>query len=150
MATEVENNVQTVTVEIKDKEETTPATTKAEEAAVTEKQEVTETPAPVKEPPPPKVVVHKSNYEKDVVYLYQFSRTPLLPSISSYCLKVESWLRLAGLKYEVSPLILNNLVENNEKFRGATMECVDVLSQGCCPVYCAVSFIRFVQYNIQG
>lgn len=44
--------------------------------------------------------VHKTNFEKDVIYLYQFSRTPLLPSISPYCLKVETWLRLAGLKYE--------------------------------------------------
>lgn len=50
--------------------------------------------------PAAKVVVHKSNFEKDIVYLYQFSRTPLLPSISPYCLKAETWLRLAGLKYE--------------------------------------------------
>jgi hypothetical protein len=49
-----------------------------------------------------KPTVHKVNYEKDVVYLYQFSRTPLLPSMSPYCLKVETWLRLVGLKYEVS------------------------------------------------
>lgn len=48
----------------------------------------------------PKFNVHKTNFEKDIIYLYQFSRTPLLPSLSPYCLKVESWLRLAGLKYE--------------------------------------------------
>lgn len=47
-----------------------------------------------------KPLVHKANFEKDVVYLYQFTRTPLLPSLSPYCLKVETWLRLAGLKYE--------------------------------------------------
>ena len=45
--------------------------------------------------------VHKANFEKDIVYLYQFPRTPLLPSLSSYCLKVETWLRLNGVKYEV-------------------------------------------------
>lgn len=50
---------------------------------------------------PSRPTVHKTNYEKDVVYLYQFSRTPVLPSLSPYCLKVETWLRLAGLKYEV-------------------------------------------------
>ncbi|XP_065359871.1 failed axon connections isoform X1 [Calliphora vicina] len=47
-----------------------------------------------------KYSVHKTNFEKDIIYLYQFSRTPLLPSLSPYCLKVETWLRLAGLKYE--------------------------------------------------
>lgn len=46
----------------------------------------------------------KANFEKDVVYLYQFSRTPTIPSVSPFCLKVETWLRLAGLKYEVSNL----------------------------------------------
>lgn len=51
---------------------------------------------------PPKLTVHKADFEKDVIYLYQFSRTPFLPSISPYCLKVETWLRLAGLKYEVN------------------------------------------------
>lgn len=57
--------------------------------------------------PVTKPAVHKQNYEKDVIYLYQFSRTPVLPSMSPYCLKVETWLRLAGLKYEVSPMALN-------------------------------------------
>lgn len=47
-------------------------------------------------------VVHHPDYEKDVVYLYQFPRTPLLPSLSPYGLKVETWLRLNGIKYEVS------------------------------------------------
>jgi len=55
---------------------------------------------PKKEAAPPKPAVHKVDYEKDIVYLYQFTRTPVLPSLSPYCLKVETWLRLAGLKYE--------------------------------------------------
>lgn len=58
-------------------------------------------------PPTAKPAVHKQNYEKDIIYLYQFSRTPVLPSLSPYCLKVETWLRLAGLKYEVSRVALN-------------------------------------------
>jgi hypothetical protein len=33
--------------------------------------------------------------------LYQFARTTSLPSLSPYVLKVETWLRLTGLKYEV-------------------------------------------------
>ncbi|XP_059472139.1 failed axon connections [Neocloeon triangulifer] len=60
------------------------------------KEEVKETKEPVKESPK----VHKPDFEENVVYLYQFSRTPFLPSLSPYCLKVETWLRLAGLKYE--------------------------------------------------
>jgi len=55
---------------------------------------------PKKEPAPPKPAVHKQDFEKDIVYVYQFTRTPVLPSLSPYCLKVETWLRLAGLKYE--------------------------------------------------
>ncbi|XP_044756704.1 failed axon connections isoform X1 [Coccinella septempunctata] len=98
MATEVENNAPAMeTKEIK--EEIAAGDNKAEEA----KQEIGAGDAATpkeKEPAPPKVVVHKTNYEKDVVYLYQFSRTPLLPSLSPYCLKVETWLRLAGIKYE--------------------------------------------------
>lgn len=55
---------------------------------------------PPAEPQPPKPLVHKTNFEKDIVYLYQFSRTPVVPSMSPFCLKVETWLRLAALKYE--------------------------------------------------
>lgn len=57
------------------------------------------------QPPPPRV--HKVDFEKDVVYLFQFSRTPTLPSISPFCLKVETWLRLNGVKYEVCFYILD-------------------------------------------
>lgn len=105
MATEVENNVPAAT-ETKEIKEEAPADNKAEEAAG-KQENAGDAPATTKEPAPPKVVVHKTNYEKDVVYLYQFSRTPLLPSLSPYCLKVETWLRLAGLKYEVSSKLKN-------------------------------------------
>lgn len=92
----------------------------AKEAAEAPAKEVTEevvkaenhneaqaAPAEAKKPAEPKPNVHKLDFEKDTVYLYQFSRTPLLPSLSPYCLKVETWLRLAGLKYEVSALNLH-------------------------------------------
>lgn len=104
MAAEVENPP--VTTEEKQEEAPAPAV----EAPVVE--EVKETiPAPVdaaavaaapKEPAPKKLNVFKQNFEKDVVYLYQFARTTSLPSLSPYVLKVETWLRLTGLKYEVS------------------------------------------------
>nr|XP_029724307.1 failed axon connections-like [Aedes albopictus] len=63
---------------------------------------------PAKKEKEAKPLVHKANFEKDVVYLYQFTRTPLLPSMSPYCLKVETWLRLAGLKYEVCTTLMRN------------------------------------------
>jgi len=54
-----------------------------------------------KEPaPPPPPPVHKKDFEKDVVYLFQFPRCPTLPNISPKCLKVETWLKMHGIKYE--------------------------------------------------
>lgn len=108
MATEVANQVTANATE-----ENT-AETKAEETAVVKDETKSEetknnaenhSEAPAGAPAKvvaPKITVHKADFEKDIIYLYQFSRTPFLPSLSPYCLKVETWLRLAGLKYEVS------------------------------------------------
>nr|CAD7441823.1 unnamed protein product [Timema bartmani] len=99
MASE-ENNVP---VESKEQEQTQndsnkqPQEEKPSEEATAE---TTETPATQSAVQPPKPTVHKQNFEKDIIYLYQFSRTPVLPSLSPFCLKVETWLRLAALKYE--------------------------------------------------
>lgn len=98
MASE-ENNVAAETKEVQETKETTPETK-------SETKETEQPAAPAPEPPQPKPVVRKTNYEKDIVYLYQFSRTPVVPSLSPYCLKVETWLRLAGLKYEVNTILL--------------------------------------------
>ncbi|XP_068211742.1 failed axon connections isoform X3 [Palaemon carinicauda] len=73
---------------------------KAEKADKEKKEDEKKDAKPKKEPAPPKPAVHKQDFEKEVVYLYQFTRTPVLPSLSPYCLKVETWLRLAGIKYE--------------------------------------------------
>lgn len=113
MATETENNAPAgETKDIKDvkdmkealKDETPDNKQQQEETKEPAKEEkkdeaAAETPAPAPAKP---VTVHKTNFEKDIVYLYQFPRTPLLPSLSPYCLKVETWLRLNGIKYEVS------------------------------------------------
>ena len=59
-----------------------------------------------KDPPaPPPPAVHKKDFEKDTVYVYQFDRTSQVPSISPACLKVETWLKLNGIKYEVSTVL---------------------------------------------
>lgn len=59
-------------------------------------------PASPSKPAAPKPTVHKVDYEEDTVYLYQFTRCPTIPSVSPFCLKVETWLRMTNLKYEVS------------------------------------------------
>lgn len=106
MAAETETKP-VVTEEAGEKKEQPAATEAPAKEAVTEEvakaenhNETQAAPAEAKKPAEPKPNVHKLDFENDVVYLYQFSRTPLLPSLSPYCLKVETWLRLAGLKYE--------------------------------------------------
>jgi hypothetical protein len=65
----------------------------------------------VKEVVPPPPAVHKKDFEKDVVYLYQFNRTTSIPSMSRYCLKVETWLKLNGIKYEVRDVSPHSVVQ---------------------------------------
>jgi len=43
---------------------------------------------------------YKEDYKAGVVYLYQPPRTKVIPNISPFSLKVETWLRLAGITYE--------------------------------------------------
>jgi len=84
-------------------EEEKEAQLKEEKKDEEKKEESTEKAAPKKEQAEKakKFPVHKQDFEKDVVYLYQFSRrTPVIPSIEPSCLKVESWLKLHGIKYE--------------------------------------------------
>ncbi|KAE9556219.1 hypothetical protein FO519_000558 [Halicephalobus sp. NKZ332] len=39
------------------------------------------------------------DWEKDVVYLVQIPRAGAIPSLSPFCFKLETWLRMAGIKY---------------------------------------------------
>jgi len=48
---------------------------------------------------PKKPSLHQKDPEEDMVYLFQFQRSPQIPSISPFCLKLESWLKLHGIKY---------------------------------------------------
>uniref|UniRef100_A0A7E4UMQ3 GST N-terminal domain-containing protein n=1 Tax=Panagrellus redivivus TaxID=6233 RepID=A0A7E4UMQ3_PANRE len=45
-----------------------------------------------------KLVVH--DWEKDTVYLIQLPRAGVIPSLSPHCLKLETWLRFAGIPYQ--------------------------------------------------
>lgn len=44
--------------------------------------------------------LHKLNWEKDVIYLVQFPVSQKVRSISPFSIKLESWIRMNGLKYE--------------------------------------------------
>ena len=84
--------------EKKDEEKTGEETKDAkEEAPKKEKKE-----KKVKEPAPPVPQVHKKDFEKDVVYVYQFSRTSAVPSISAPCLKVETGSSSTALSSRMS------------------------------------------------
>lgn len=76
-------------------------TQQVEDTADANAKEATPNAQPAPAAKPPKPTVHKVDFEKNVVYLYQFSRTKNIPSPSPFCLKVETWLRMAGVKYEV-------------------------------------------------
>jgi len=73
---------------------------KDEEKEEEKKEEKKKEVKPKKEPVAPVPSVHKKDFEADVVYLYQFNRSPVVPSVSPFCLKVESWLKLQEIKYE--------------------------------------------------
>jgi len=42
----------------------------------------------------------KTDWEKDVVYLVQLPRAGCIPNLSPFALKLETWLRMANIKYE--------------------------------------------------
>ena len=50
--------------------------------------------------PKPQTGVQKADWSRDVVYLYQFPLCPSVRTISPFALKLETWLRLSGIKYE--------------------------------------------------
>ena len=43
-------------------------------------------------------------YPKDVVILHQFKTSETMPSFSSFCLKMETWLKMCGIPYQVTCL----------------------------------------------
>ena len=49
-------------------------------------------------------------YPKDTVILFQFPRAHHTPSLSPFALKLETWIRAAGIQYQVRHLqgYLNN------------------------------------------
>ena len=40
-------------------------------------------------------------YPKDIVILHQFPPGKKIPNVSPFCLKLETWLRMSDIRYEV-------------------------------------------------
>merc|ERR1712002_750045 len=72
----------------------------AEEKKDEEKKEKEEAKKPTAAEKAKKPLSHVKDFEDEMVYLFQFQRSPVIPSISPFCLKLESWLKLHGIKYQ--------------------------------------------------
>uniref|UniRef100_A0A1I7TFF9 Thioredoxin-like_fold domain-containing protein n=1 Tax=Caenorhabditis tropicalis TaxID=1561998 RepID=A0A1I7TFF9_9PELO len=49
----------------------------------------------------PKPAIHKTDYKKDTVYLYQFKRLRNCPNLSPFCMKLEVLCRVYNIPYEI-------------------------------------------------
>jgi len=62
---------------------------------------------------PKKPGVHQKDFEEDMVYLFQFQRSPCIPSISPFCLKVEKKKKHSSQKwlkyFQATEEIINSL-----------------------------------------
>lgn len=62
-----------------------------------------------------KVYIHlkkkskRAKYPKDTVILHQFPPNKSCPSLSPFCLKLETWLRMTNIKYQVILKNSNNI-----------------------------------------
>jgi len=55
---------------------------------------------------PPLKPIQKTDWKKDVVYLYQFPLVPKVRTISPFALKLETWLRINKIPYESIPTMV--------------------------------------------
>ena len=62
--------------------------------------------------PTPPIQLIKKDWEKNVVYLFQFPLCPTVRTISPFALKLETWLKLTGTKFYKEKTIQSMLEED--------------------------------------
>ncbi|CAC5358795.1 unnamed protein product [Mytilus coruscus] len=66
----------------------------------------------------------KKDHPPDTVILHQIGRGPYAPSMTPYAIKLETYLRMANIPYEVDCVNKRRILKDGTDFK-STKECID-------------------------